>query len=81
MILQNYFYVSEPILASELPLFTFTSKTNAISVPVEITAGQILITFWDTNVSPVKFLFAHQLNVCRMVMPRSTLPCLSFWSA
>ncbi|KLO19293.1 general amino acid permease 1 [Schizopora paradoxa] len=23
--------------------------TNAISVPVEITAGQILITFWDTN--------------------------------
>lgn len=23
---------------------------NAISVPVEITAGQILITFWDTDV-------------------------------
>jgi len=23
--------------------------TNAIAVPVEITAGQILITFWDTN--------------------------------
>lgn len=25
--------------------------TNAVSVPVEITAAQILITFWDTDVN------------------------------
>ena len=57
MFLQNYFYVSLSLSCTHSFANNFPPiQTNAISVPVEITAGQLLTTLWDTDVG------LHQLR-------------------
>lgn len=46
----NYFYVSTSPGRHQAPALTHV-QTQSITVPVEVTAAQIILTFWDKSVS------------------------------
>lgn len=48
----TFMYVAVEV-SSSIIMLSATPQANAISVPVEITAAQILITFWDPSVKRV----------------------------